>query len=287
MYGHALAFLSSRPGVGFTREDERRPARRTCGPGPTFGRGASRRVPVLTTLDHGRPAIAPALIAFDVNETLSDPLPLRRSFEAHGIPGAAVEAWLAGILRDGLAVTAAGGSVTFESLASDGLEERLAAAKVPPERRDAAREALLADFRGLGVHDDVEAGLRLLAGTSTNAVTLTNGSARYARGLLERAGLGDLVEANLSVEEVGPWKPAPQAYRHALDRYGIDAARAALVAVHPWDIHGAGRAGLATGWVNRSDLPYPTSLEPPDVTGATLDEVVRGLLGPLVGRVAG
>jgi len=30
-----------------------------------------------------------------------------------------------------------------------------------------------------------------------------------------------------------------------------------LVAGHPWDIDGAARVRMATGWVNRTDRPYP------------------------------
>jgi 2-haloacid dehalogenase len=42
-----------------------------------------------------------------------------------------------------------------------------------------------------------------------------------------------------------------------------------LVAVHPWDIHGASLAGLRTAWVNRSGAAYPSYFAAPDhvVTG--------------------
>ena len=35
-----------------------------------------------------------------------------------------------------------------------------------------------------------------------------------------------------------------------------------LVAVHPWDIDGASRAGLVTAWLNRSGGPYPSTSVP-------------------------
>jgi len=34
--------------------------------------------------------------------------------------------------------------------------------------------------------------------------------------------------------------------------FGCDPAQMLLVAVHPWNIDGAARAGMATGWVNRA-----------------------------------
>lgn len=50
----------------------------------------------------------PELIVFDVNETLSEMAPLGEAFAAEAVPGHLAGAWFAGILRDGIAVTAAG-----------------------------------------------------------------------------------------------------------------------------------------------------------------------------------
>ncbi len=50
-----------------------------------------------------------------------------------------------------------------------------------------------------------------------------------------------------------------------------------LVAVHPWDIHGAHEAGLMTAWVDRSGSPYPTCFAAPDLTVAGLPELAARL----------
>ena len=36
---------------------------------------------------------------------------------------------------------------------------------------------------------------------------------------------------------------------------------AKLVAVYPWDLDGAARAGLASVWINRTGGPYPEYFE--------------------------
>jgi 2-haloacid dehalogenase len=46
-----------------------------------------------------------------------------------------------------------------------------------------------------------------------------------------------------------------------------------LVAVHPWDIDGAARAGMRTCWINRRDLPYPDYFRPPEITVTALPEL--------------
>jgi 2-haloacid dehalogenase len=51
-----------------------------------------------------------------------------------------------------------------------------------------------------------------------------------------------------------------------------------LVAVHPWDIHGAKRAGLRAAWVNRQQVPYPEMLEAPDLTCSGFGELAGALL---------
>jgi 2-haloacid dehalogenase len=127
------------------------------------------------------------------------------------------------------------------------------------------------------VHPDVAAGVEALGGLGIRLVTLSNGSAGVARGLLERAGLTDAFEALLSVEDAGAWKPHPDSYAHALDACGVPAADAMLVAVHPWDVDGAARAGLRTGWLNRGGSRYPGYFTAPDVEAADLVGLARAL----------
>jgi 2-haloacid dehalogenase len=51
-----------------------------------------------------------------------------------------------------------------------------------------------------------------------------------------------------------------------------------LVSVHPWDIDGAARAGLRTGWLNRNGARYPSYFTAPDVEATDLPALAR-LLG--------
>ncbi|MEU0222557.1 HAD family hydrolase, partial [Streptomyces sp. NPDC006265] len=86
-------------------------------------------------------------------------------------------------------------------------------------------------------------------------------SADTTRAVLDRAGLTDCFEAHLDVHGAGGrWKPAAEAYAYAVRAVGVAAGAVMLVSVHPWDIDGAARAGLATAWLRRGRDPYPTSL---------------------------
>ena len=132
-------------------------------------------------------------------------------------------------------------------------------------------------FTSLDVHADVRAGLPALAATGVRIATLSNGAASVAHGLLERAGLAEHVEQTLSVEDAGIWKPARAAYAHGCDRMGVAPGAAMLVAVHPWDLDGAARAGLRTCWVDRAAAPYPSYFRRPDLVVGGFDELAQRL----------
>jgi 2-haloacid dehalogenase len=59
----------------------------------------------------------------------------------------------------------------------------------------------------------------------------------------------------------------------------VDPADAMLVAVHPWDIDGASRAGLSTAWINRSGGPYPAHFAASDLTAPSLTALAGQLAG--------
>lgn len=223
--------------------------------------------------------VAPELVVLDVNETLSDLEPLRQRFTEAGAPVHLLDTWFAGTLRDGFALAATGSARPFPAVAAavlTGLLSHVDGLALPVQD---AVASVLEGVQKLPVHPDVPAGLRMLADAGVRVVTLTNGSLPQSATLLERAGVDGLVERRLSVDDAGRWKPHPDAYRHAADSCGVPLERCAMVAVHPWDLHGAAAVGMTTGWIDRRGTPWPPVFTSPAVTGRTLGEVAHGLLG--------
>lgn len=142
---------------------------------------------------------------------------------------------------------------------------------------DEAAQHVLDGFQGLPVHPDVPDGVRALRATGRRLVKLSNGGTAVAEGLLRRAGLWDEFERVLSVEQAGVWKPAPGSYAYAARECGVEPAQMLLVAVHPWDVDGAIRAGLAGCWLNRSGAPYPSYCREPTYTVDTLPDLAQRL----------
>jgi 2-haloalkanoic acid dehalogenase, type II len=227
--------------------------------------------------DHAGPRTQrPELIVFDVNETLSDMTPMGQRFDDVGAPAQLAATWFAGLLRDGFALTAAGSSARMADIGS-GLLRTLLPLPALNRDLDEAIDHIMGGFADLGLHPDVADGVRALSEAGIRLVTLTNGSTNLARGLFERAGVISHFERLLSVETISAWKPAPAAYRYALAECQVGARDAMLVAVHPWDIDGARRAGLATAWLNRSSQTYPNYFRTADVEADTLTALARRL----------
>ena len=96
------------------------------------------------------------------------------------------------------------------------------------------------------------------------------------QALLLKAGLAELVERTISIDEVRAFKPDARVYRHAAAMLGIPEASMTLVATHAWDVHGAKCAGLAAAFVARGQR-FPEIFRQPDVIGETLSDVAQHL----------
>lgn len=229
-------------------------------------------------------AADPPVVVFDVNETLSDLAPLVERFTAAGATADLAATWFASVLRDGFALAVTGEQRPFADIARQVADELLATAGVAGPRSEAVA-AILAAFEGLTLHPDVVPGLRALHAAGHRLVTLSNGAAAIAEGLLSRNGVRGEVEQVLSVVDAAAWKPAAAAYRWAAARCGVPPQQLLLVAVHPWDVHGAAVAGLATAWIHRPaagtaapDGPgYPPYFRPPGLTASGIDDLAGQL----------
>jgi 2-haloacid dehalogenase len=225
------------------------------------------------TADDRVMAKRPLVIAFDVIETLFPLEPVRQRLVEAGLPDQLLELWFSRLLRDAFALVASGDYRPFPQIAAAALRSTAGSSL-----SDDAVGTILAGFAELDPHPDVEPAVRLARDSGVRMVTLTNGSAQNTAALLRRAGIAEDIEQVLSVDDVGRWKPAPEIYLHAATSTQVPADRVALIAAHAWDTHGAGRAGLTTGWVARLEDEFPTIFAPPDVTGRHLVDVISGLL---------
>ena len=215
----------------------------------------------------------PAVVAFDVIETLMSLEPLRGRLTEIGQPPYLLEAWYTRTLRDGTALSATGDYAAFTDVAEAALR-----ALTNYTVSDEQVAQVMAGFDDLPAFGDAIPAITSLTEAGLRVACLTNGSAHLTSSFVNRSGLGSLVDRVISVGEVYRWKPSPMVYLYAGEVLDVPPQWLALVAAHDWDCHGAKRAGLITGFVTRKSGGFGAPFEPPDVMGEDLTEVAAKLL---------
>jgi 2-haloacid dehalogenase len=113
------------------------------------------------------------------------------------------------------------------------------------------RERLMALYRTLSVFPEVPETLRRLRQAGKKTAILSNGSPAMLASAVEGNNLGTLLDAVISVEEVGVFKPDPRVYQRALDRLGVAAAEISFQSSNAWDAYAASAFGMRVVWCNR------------------------------------
>jgi 2-haloacid dehalogenase len=219
--------------------------------------------------------MAPVCV-FDVNETLLDLAALDGEFERVFGDGGVRVTWFGQLLQSAMVATITGSYTDFGAVGRAALE--MTAARLGVELAEEDREAVVAGMTRLPAHPEVAGALGRLGDGRLRLAALTNSTERVARAQLEHAGLIGSFEAVLSADAVRRLKPAPEPYRMAADRLGVEPGEVLLVAAHAWDVAGALRAGCRAAFVARPGKVLDPLVERPDLVVADLDELAGRLL---------
>jgi 2-haloacid dehalogenase len=212
-------------------------------------------------------------VLFDLNGTLVDPSVLAQPLGDGDEAEALIDATFDEAVQAAMVATLTGTAAGFADLLAGALRRRLALAGRDP----ADAEPVLGLLGSMPAFVEAPAALERLRGVGLRLGVLTQSGADAAEAVLRFAGLYDRIELVVSAAEAGAFKPDPRPYRLAVERTGASPGEVALVAAHWWDVAGAKRAGLRTGWVARRDLVLPETVPEPDVRGRDLTEVAEGI----------
>jgi len=126
------------------------------------------------------------------------------------------------------------------------------------------RETLLALYWELPAYPEVPKMLATLKDQGFATAILSNGSPDMLDGAVAFAGVGDVLDAVLSVEDVGIFKPASVVYDMVGKRFGTSAKDVLFVSSNGWDAGSAAGYGFRTVWVNRAGEPEDRLAARPD-----------------------
>lgn len=140
----------------------------------------------------------------------------------------------------------------FWQVTQDGLDWAMAASGLDDP---ALRTRLLALYRELAAYPEVPAMLATLKSRGVATGILSNGSPDMLDAAVSSAGLSDVLDATLTVESVGVFKPHAKVYDLVSAHFGCASDEVLFVSSNGWDACGAAGYGFRTVWVNRTGAP--------------------------------
>lgn len=113
------------------------------------------------------------------------------------------------------------------------------------------RDRLMHLYRHLSSFPEVPQVLRGLKNLNMRLAILSNGTPAMLASAVGNAGLADMFDAVLSVEEVGVFKPHPSVYRLAAERLQLAPQAICFLSANAWDAFSAKAFGFQVLWCNR------------------------------------
>ena len=135
------------------------------------------------------------------------------------------------------------------------------------------RARLIDLYRTLDTFPEVSAMLKRLKSAGLKTAILSNGSPAMLDAVVDKAAIGDLLDAVLSVELVGVSKPHPKVYQLAVDRLAVPAVAISFQSSNAWDAYAASAFGMRVVWCNRYGQPPERLPGKPDREIASLAEL--------------
>jgi 2-haloacid dehalogenase len=164
----------------------------------------------------------------------------------------------------------------FWQVTGDALDYALASLRID----DAAlRERLMRLYLELEPYPEVKETLERLKAAGMECAILSNGAPRMLAAAVENAGIAELLDAVLSVEEVGVFKPHPSVYALAVRRFALEPGQVCFVSSNAWDAHAARAFGFRVVWCNRFGQAPERIPQAPDVEVASLASL-PGIVAP-------
>lgn len=217
----------------------------------------------------------PAILLFDVNETLLDLAPLEESINKVLSDESSAKLWFITMLQYSLVTTVSGQYAPLPEIGAATLQ-MLARNRGLTLIDEDAKKAL-APMTSLPSHPEVQASLETLKEAGFRLATLTNSSQSGVKAQMENAKLSAFFERELSVETVGKYKPHKDVYLWAASEMGAKPDECMLVAAHGWDVAGAKWAGLQTAFIGRPGQQLFSVAPQPDIQVADLSGLAREL----------
>jgi 2-haloacid dehalogenase len=135
------------------------------------------------------------------------------------------------------------------------------------------RARLMNLYLTLDVYPEVPDTLKRLKAAGMKLAILSNGTPAMLAAAAANAGISEVFDAILSVEEVQVYKPHPSVYALACERFKVAPAAVCFASSNGWDAYSAKAFGFRTLWCNRLGQSHEHIPETPDAQITSLAEL--------------
>ena len=137
---------------------------------------------------------------------------------------------------------------------------------------------LMSLYLTLDAFPEVKPTLERLKAGGLKLAILSNGTPAMLASAVAHSGIGPLLDAVLSVEDVGVFKPHPSVYRLASERLQLAPEAICFLSSNGWDAHAAKAFGFRVIWCNRFKQVPERIPATPDAEMSTLSALPDAVL---------
>jgi 2-haloacid dehalogenase len=137
----------------------------------------------------------------------------------------------------------------FATVTADALDHAMAAFSLDADQT--LRTALLDAYLRLAAYPEVPDALARLRAMQVPLAVLSNCTPDMLEAGLATAGIKAFLDAVISVEALGVFKPVPEVYALATRHFGVSARQILFISANGWDVHGAASFGCTVIHLNR------------------------------------
>ena len=138
-------------------------------------------------------------------------------------------------------------------------------------------EKLMQQYAHLTPFTENLAVLQKIKAKGLTTAILSNGSMDMLRSAVASAGMGDVLDHIISVDQIRLFKTAPESYELVQQTIPVNKNEVLFVSSNAWDALGATWFGFTTHWVNRQGLPFEALSPQPHFSGSDLNSVLVSL----------
>ena len=147
--------------------------------------------------------------------------------------------WLRSLMRD---------FSDFWQVTGDALDYALDAHSIVD---DTLRGDLMQAYLELKTYDEVVPVLTALKQADIKTAVLSNGATSMLQAANLSAGIDELLDVSISVDEIRVFKPDPAVYELVTSRFSLQPQQVLFQSSNAWDAAGAAAFGFRVLWVNR------------------------------------